>query len=106
MKISDLSDKELKAMVIKVLTKLRKRIDENRETINKELDDIKKSRAEEHNTEMKSAPRGANSRLGGRDACVSGLKGRIVKISQASKNIRNFKKQRDFKRHLKQHQVQ
>lgn len=51
--------KEFNVMVIKMLTKLRKRIYENRENFNKKLDDIKKSRAEEHNTEMKSALRGA-----------------------------------------------
>ena len=49
MKISNLLDKELKAMVIKLLTKLRKRKGENSENFNKELDDIKKSRAEERN---------------------------------------------------------
>ena len=82
MKMSNLSDKELKAMVIKMLTKLRKRIHGNRENFDKKLDDIEKSRAEEHDTEMKSAPRGASSSLGDRGECVSDPKGRRVKISQ------------------------
>ena len=49
MKISNLLDKELKAMVLKLRTKLRKRKGENRENFNKELDDRKKPRAEERN---------------------------------------------------------
>ena len=42
MKISNLSGKEFKMMVIKVLTELRRRMDEHSENFNKELKKYKK----------------------------------------------------------------
>lgn len=46
MKISNLPDKEFKAVVIKMLNKLRKRMDENSENFNKEVKDIRKYQTE------------------------------------------------------------
>lgn len=45
-KISNLPDKEFKAVVIKMLNKLRKRMDENSENFNKEVKDIRKYQTE------------------------------------------------------------
>ena len=42
MNISNLLDKEFKVMVIKVLTELRRKMDENSENFNKEIEDIRK----------------------------------------------------------------
>ena len=41
-KISNLSDKELKVMAMKMLTKLGRRMDEQVENVNKELENIRK----------------------------------------------------------------
>ena len=44
MERSSLPDKEFKAMVIKMLTKLDKRTEEHSENFNKELENIKKNK--------------------------------------------------------------
>jgi len=40
--ISNLPDKEFKVMVIKMLTKIRRRMDEHSENFNKDMDNIRK----------------------------------------------------------------
>ena len=64
--ISTLSDKEFKAMVIKMLTEFRKRIEEHSENFHQELESIKKNQSELKNTitEMKNTLEGLNSRFG------------------------------------------
>ena len=47
--ISNILDKEIKALVIGMLTELGKRIDENSENFNKELENIKKNQSELRN---------------------------------------------------------
>lgn len=42
MKINNLLDKEFKAMVIKMLTELRRRMDEHSENFNKEIENTRK----------------------------------------------------------------
>ena len=50
MEISNLPDKELKVMVIKMLTELGRRMEEHSENFNKELENIRKPiRAEKYN---------------------------------------------------------
>ena len=63
--INNLPDKEFEALVIKMLTELRKRIDEHSENFNKELENIKKNQSELKNpiTELKIALEGFSSRL-------------------------------------------
>ena len=46
MKINNLLDKEFKAMVIKMLTELRRRMDEHSENFNKEIENIRKYQTE------------------------------------------------------------
>ena len=43
MEISNLPDKELKVMIIKMLTEHRRRMDEHSENFNKELENIKQT---------------------------------------------------------------
>ena len=62
--INNLSDKEFKALVLRTLTELGKRIDKYNESFNKELEIFKKEpiRAEEYRlTEKKNALKGINS---------------------------------------------
>ena len=53
MEVSDLSDKEFKIMVIKILTKVRRTMNEQSENFNKEIDNTKvpnrDHRAKEYN---------------------------------------------------------
>lgn len=44
--IKNVSDKELKALVIKMLTEIEKRIHEHSENFNKELENVKKTQSE------------------------------------------------------------
>ena len=63
MEISTLSDKEFMVVIIKTLTKLRRRMD--KQNFNKELENIKENQTELKNTEIgiKNALQGINSRL-------------------------------------------
>lgn len=56
---------EFNVMIIKMLNKLWKRIDEHRENFNKELGNIKRNQSELKNTitQMKSTQEGMNNRL-------------------------------------------
>ena len=65
MEISNLFDKEFKVMIIKMLTKLRKRMDKQSENLNTELGNIMKNQSELKNTitEMKYILEGINGRL-------------------------------------------
>ena len=55
-KVNNLSDKELKALVIRMLSELGDGIDEHSENFNKELENIKKNQSKMKNTitEMKN----------------------------------------------------
>lgn len=88
MKISNLLDKELKAMVMKMRTKLRERIGENSENFNKELDDMKKSRAEERSNWKEKYPAGSQEQTGWQ---------RSVRKWPESKNSENKPKQQKEK---------
>ena len=83
--INNLPDKEFKALVIRILTELGKRIDEHSKNFSKELEYIKKNQSELKNTitEMKNTLGGINSRLGDAEECVSDLEDRIMKITQS-----------------------
>lgn len=61
--INNLPNKELKALVIRMLTELGKRIDEHNKTSNKELENMKKNQSELENiiTKMKDTLEGMKS---------------------------------------------
>ena len=62
MEINNLLDKELKVMVIKMLTELRRRMNEHNENFNKETENIRKNQTEIIN-ELKNTLEGFNSGL-------------------------------------------
>ena len=74
MEVNNLPGKQFKAIVIKMLTELRKRIEECSENFNKELENIKKNQSEMNNTitEMKNTLEGIN-RLGDTEECIINL---------------------------------
>ena len=63
--MSNLPDKQSKLMIIKLLTMLGRRVEENSKNFNKELEYIKKNQLELKNTitEMKNMLEAINSRL-------------------------------------------
>ena len=61
---NNLPEKEFKVVVIKMLNELRKRIDEQKQNFNKELEDTKKNQWMQKNiTEKNNILEGINSRL-------------------------------------------
>ena len=79
MEISNLLEKEFKVMVIKMLTKLRRRMDEHSENFNKEIGNIIKYQIEVRElkntvTVSKSTLEGFNSRLDETEVRISELK--------------------------------
>ena len=56
MEISNLPDKEFKGIILKMITKLRRRMEEHNENFNKELNNIRNKQLELRNTitEMKN----------------------------------------------------
>lgn len=92
MEIRNLLYKELKAMVIKMLTKL---MEEHSEIFNKALQNIRKNQSELKNaiTEVEDALVGINNRLGNTEECINNLEDRMVEITQAEQN-KEFRKTR------------
>ena len=83
MEISNLPDKVLKTLVIKMLNRLRGKIDELSENFNKETENIFK-RSELKNTiiEIKNTLEGLNSRLDDAQDWISNLENKVVEITQ------------------------
>ena len=67
-------------MIIKVLNKLKKRMDEHSEKSNKELEP---NRAEEYNNWNNNTLEGINSRLDDKEEQISKLEDRVMEITQA-----------------------
>ena len=87
--INYLPDKEFKAIVIKMLTELGKRINEYSENFNKEPENTNhQSELMNTVTEMKNTPEGINSRLGDTEECLSDLEDRI-EITQTKQPKKN-----------------
>ena len=102
-----MKDKEVKALVVRMLAEVGRRRDDYREKFKKELKNIKKDQSELKNTitEMKSMLDGRNSRLGSIDKCISDLGNRIMEITQSEEHKEKQIKMRKLKGPLKQHQV-
>ena len=73
--INKLTDKEFKAIVVRMPTELRKRIDNLSENFNKNLENIKKKQSELKNTisEKKKIHQIDSSRLGDKQESISDL---------------------------------
>ena len=76
MEISDLPDKELKIMLVNMLTKLIKRMEEHYENLNNEMGGKVQSELKNIITETRNTPEGINSRLDDAEGQISNLKGR------------------------------
>ena len=84
--ISNLPNKEFKIMIIKMFTKLGRKMDEHSENFNKELENIKEDQSEQKNTitELKNTLEGINSILDDLEEQISDLKDRVVKNTQGT----------------------
>lgn len=80
--INKLSDKELEALIIRMLTEFEERIGEHNETFNKELEKYNKEpvRVADTITEIEKHTRGINSKLGDTQECISDLEDGIMEI--------------------------
>ena len=92
--ISNLLSKELKAMIIKVLKELKRRMDEQSEKLevfNKELENIKKNQTELKYTitEIKDILERINSRLNDTEEWFSKLEDQGVEITEAEQKKKN-----------------
>ena len=90
MEISNLPDKEFKEMVIKMLTKLGRRMEEHSENFNKELENIRKNQSELKNTILENTIEEINSRLVDTVEHISDLEDRIVEITQSEQKKRRI----------------
>ena len=97
--MNSLPDKEFKALVIGVLTKLGKRSDELNEHFNKELENIKKTQSETKSSinEIKNTLEKMNSRLSGTEECIRDLEDRKMEITQSEQQKeKQVKKMKTF----------
>ena len=85
-------DKELKELIIRMLTEFEKGIGEHTENFNKELENTTKEpvRVAGYNNWNEKHTRGINSRLGGTQECISDLEDRIMEITQSEQKEKQF----------------
>ena len=97
--INNSPDKEFKALVIKMLTELERRIDVHNEKFNKELENIKKTQSEMKNSiaEIKNTLEGMNSRLSDTEICINPLEDRIMEITQSEQQKENLKNENNLR---------
>ena len=82
--IDNLSNKEFKVMIIKMIKELGRRMDEHSEKFYKALESIKKKQIEPKNTitEMKYTLEGINNKLNDTEERISELEDRVVEITE------------------------
>ena len=86
MEISNLLDKEFKAMVIKMLSRLRRGKDEHSENFNKEREYIRKYQTEVI-TELKNTLEGFNSTTDEVEEQISKLEKRAMEITRTEQKM-------------------
>ena len=104
MKISNIPDKEFKVMVIKMLTKLRRRI--NIVKTSTKIENMRKYQSElKTTTEIKNTLEGINSRLEDAEEQISDLEDRVVQITKTEqqKEKRIFKNEDSLKTTTRNH---
>lgn len=98
MKVSNLSHKEFKLMVIKMLTKQGSRINEHNENLNNEMKNLRKYQIEarelKNTIELKKYPERFNRRVNGREERINQLADQAMEFTQRSKRKKKMKKRR------------
>ena len=86
--ISNLPNKEFKIMIIKMFTKLGRKMDEHSENFNKHLEELKNKQTEMNDTitEMKNTLEGIDSRITEAEERISDLEDRMVKLTAVGQN--------------------
>ena len=110
--INDLLSKEFKALVIRILTELEKRINKHSKNFNKDLENVKNNQWELNmKTELNwNTLEGINRRLGDTEH-ISDLEDRTVETRIAERNThtknknKQTKKRKEFKGSLETHQA-
>ena len=102
-KINNLTEKEYKLIVIRMLIDLGRRIDSHSENFKKELENIIKNQSELKNIimEMKNSPDGINSRVDNTEEQIFKLDETVEEITQAEQiKEKRIKKNEDSLRDL------
>ena len=83
--ISNMPDEGIKVMIVKIFTRLERRMEELSEAFNKEIENIKKNQSELRNTitEIKNTPGGINSWLEDAKEHISNLEDRVMENMEA-----------------------
>ena len=86
--IGNLTEKEFRVMVRKMIQNLRNRMERIQETFNKDLEELKSKQTVMNNTmtEVKSTPEGINNRITKAEEQISELEDKMVEITAKKQN--------------------
>ena len=101
--IGKLHEKNFRIMIVKIIKNIENRMDKMRESINKDLEELKNKHTETNNTitEIKNTLEGINSRISEAEEQVSELEDKTVEITSEEQNkVKRMKRTEDSLRDL------
>jgi len=101
--IGKLHEKKFRIMIVKIIKNIENRMDKMRESINKDLEELKNKHTETNNTitEIKNTLEGINSRISEAEEQVSELEDKTVEITSEEQNkVKRMKRTEDSLRDL------
>ena len=104
--IVKLPEKEFRIMIIKMIKSLEDKMEKMKESINKDLEELKNKHTEANNTiiEIKNTLEGINSRISEAEERISELEDKMVEItSEEQKKVKRMKRAEDSLRDLWDH---
>ena len=104
--IGKLPEKEFRIMIVKMIKKLRNKMEKMQESINKDLEELKNKHTDTNNTisEIKNTLEGINSRISEAEEQISKLEDKMVEITSEEQNkVKRMKRTEDSLRDLWDH---
>ena len=101
--IGKLHEKKFRIMIVKIIKNIENRMDKMRESINKDLEELKNKHTETNNTitEIKNTLEGINSRISEAEEQVSEPEDKMVEITSEEQNkVKRMKRTEDSLRDL------
>ena len=101
--IGKLPKKEFRIMIVKMIKNLENRMEKMQESINKDLEELKKKHTQTNNaiTEIKNTLKGINSRISKVEEQISELKDKMVeKTAEKQNKVKRMKRTEDSLRDL------
>ena len=101
--IVKLPEKEFRIMIAKVIKNLESKMEKMKESINKDLEELKNKHAETNNTttEIKNTVGGINSRISQAEEQISELEDKMVEITSEEQNkVKRMKRAEEILRDL------